>query len=331
MWRSHDGGGGNAFDSGPAGAQDATLCGQDGVMTPTPSVVTMRRAPDKWRGFRLPAAPDGKRGFRLQAEALLAMMLALLATGSPASAQGLDLTLFLGRAYPIYDERLVLRPNVPSTAGVDVTVVGAPEIRTKGGPVFGAAVAVELGILGIEGRLDATDVAFDFTGARLDLRPTLPPLQELRGSVTVGDGRFDAERLPLLSLNARLRTPGPVGLVASGGLSYLRNVDVTGSVPVAAVIGGVPFVPQVEPRLRLRAAPGTPEHRFGINGGAGLRIGGPRVALMGEVRAFYFRAFELRFAVDGVPDLVRQVLDSVDPVRFEPVIVNAQVGLVFRF
>ncbi len=35
--------------------------------------------------------------------------------------------------------------------------------------------------------------------------------------------------------------------------------------------------------------------------------------------------------VEGAPDLVAQLLDSFDPVRFEPVIVNAQAGLVFKF
>jgi hypothetical protein len=36
--------------------------------------------------------------------------------------------------------------------------------------------------------------------------------------------------------------------------------------------------------------PGESEQRLGLNGGAGLRIGGSRVALMAEVRVFYFNA-----------------------------------------
>ena len=262
---------------------------------------------------------------------LLAVAVALLATSPSASAQGMDLTIFLGRAYPIYDERLTLRPSAPSLDGVEVGVAGTPEIRADGGPVFGGALAFELGIFGIEARLDATDVGLDLTGARYDLRATRAPFEGLTGSVTVGDGRLDADRLHLVSLNARLRTPGPVGLVVSGGLSYLPGVTVTGSVPLSVQIAGIPTLPGVQPRLRLRAAPGAPEHRYGVNGGAGLRIGGRRVALMGEVRVFYFREFELRFGVDGAPALVGEALDSVGPVRFEPVIVNAQAGLVFKF
>jgi hypothetical protein len=231
----------------------------------------------------------------------------------------------------VYDERLTLRPSVPSLPGVDVMVSGNPEIRADGGLVLGAALAFEAGVFGIEGRLDATDVGFDITGARYDLRATRPPFTGLEGSVTIGDGRMDADRLMLLSINARLRTPGQIGLVASGGLSYLPDITIGGSVPLTVQVGGIPPLPAFDPRLRLRAAPGESEHRVGLNGGAGLRIGGSRVALMGEVRAFYFREYELRFGVDGGPEFLDDLLDSLDPIRFEPIVVNAQAGIVFRF
>jgi hypothetical protein len=87
----------------------------------------------------------------------------------------------------------------------------------------------------------------------------------------------------------------------------------------------------VAPRLQLRAVPGESEHRIGVNGGAGLRIGGDRLAIMAEVRGFYFRDYELRFELDDAPDFVTDLLDSVDAVRFQPIIVNAQAGLVFKF
>ena len=248
-----------------------------------------------------------------------------------AAAQGVDFTFFVGNAFPVYDERLTLRPPVPSLPGVDVTVVGSPEIRADGGLVFGGAIAFELGILAIEGRVDATDVRFDLRGARYELRATQPPFTGLTGSLTLGDGRLDADRLYLLSGNIRLRTPGPVGLVASGGLSVLPDITISGSAPISLQIAGVPPLPGVEPRLRLRAAPGESEHRIGVNGGAGVRIGGSRVALTAEVRAFYFREHELRLDADDVPDFVSVFLESIDPVRFEPVIVNAQAGLVFKF
>jgi hypothetical protein len=242
-----------------------------------------------------------------------------------------DLTLFLGRAYPVYDERLTLRPSAPSLPGVDIDVTGEPVIRADGGPVLGGALAFELGVLGLEARVDGTEVGFDFSGARYDLRATQPPFTGLSGSVTLGNGRFDANRLYLVSGNVRLRTPGPIGLAASGGLSLLPDVTITGSVPVSLDLAGLSVLQGAAPRLHLRAAPGESEHRIGVNGGAGLRVGGGRLALLVEVRGFYFREYDLRFEVEGAPDFAARLLETTDVVRFRPVIVNGQAGLVFRF
>ena len=267
---------------------------------------------------------------RQTASSILLVSLVFLSTAERVSAQA-DLTIFVGAAFPLYDERLTLRPSVPSLPGADVTVSGNPEITATGGLVVGCALAFEAGVLGIEGRIDSTAVAFDLTGARYDVRATSGPFQGLTGSVTVGDGQFDADRFQLLSINARLRTPGPICLVVSGGFSYLPNITITGSVPLSAEVAGFPIVSGLAPRLRLEVAPGESDHRFGVNGGAGLRIGGSRVAIMGEVRAFYFREYELRFNVADAPPVVEDLLEGLDSVRFEPVIVNAQAGLVFRF
>jgi hypothetical protein len=259
------------------------------------------------------------------------VLIVALAMAQRASAQGIDVTFFLGQAYPVYDERLTLRPSVPSIPGVDVSVAGTPEIRADGGLVLGGAIAFEVGLLALEGRVDATDVGFELTGARYDLRAVQGQLAGLTGSVTVGDGRFDAERLYLISGNLRLRTPGPIGLVASGGLSVLPDITISGSAPVFLEVGGIPVVPGLAPRLQLRTVSGESERRIGVNGGAGLRIGGSRVALLAEVRVFYFREVELRFGVEDAPDFVSALLESAGPVRFEPIIVNAQAGLVFKF
>lgn len=261
---------------------------------------------------------------------LIAFAAVWLALASTAHAQGGDFTVFVGRAFPTYDERLTLRPAAPSIPGLDVSVAGDPAISADGGLVFGGALAFELGILGIEGRLDATDVGFDVTGARYDVRVTQPPFQGVTGTITIGDGRLDADRLYLLSGNVRLRTPGPIGLVASGGVSLLPDITISGSVPLAVQLGGV-APPGIAPRLRLRGAPGESERRLGLNGGAGLRIGGRRMSLLIEARAFYFREYELRFDAEGAPDLLRPLLNEIGPIRFDPVIVNVQAGLVFRF
>jgi hypothetical protein len=264
--------------------------------------------------------------------ALGALLLSMWCVAAPdAHAGQIDLTVFLGRAYPVYDERLVIRPSSPSLPGVDIDVSGDPLIRTDGGLVLGAALAFEFGILGIEGRIDGTEIGFDVSGARYDLRATQPPFTGLTGSIAIGDGRFDADRFYLLSGNVRLRTPGPIGLVVSGGVSFLPDVTISGSVPLTVRIDGLPVLPGIEPQLRLRVAPGESEHRVGINGGAGLRLGGGALALMAEVRAFYFRAYDLRFDAAGAPDFVARFVESTDVVSFRPVIVNAQMGLVIKF
>ena len=259
------------------------------------------------------------------------VLAACAGTAPEAHARQVDLTVFLGRAYPTHDERLTLRPSVPSLPGVDIDVSGDPAIRADGGLVLGAALAFELGILGLEARVDGTEVGFDLSGARYDLRATRPPFAGLAGTVTVGDGRFDARRFYLVSGNVRLRTPGPISLLASGGLSVLPDIAITGSVPLGVQIAGLPSLPGVEPRLSLRAAPGESGHRVGANGGAGLRLGGDRVALMAEIRGFVFRDYDLRFDVEGAPDFAAALVENFDVVRFRPVIVNAQAGLVFRF
>lgn len=76
--------------------------------------------------------------------------------------------------------------------------------------------------------------------------------------------------------------------------------------------------------------PGQSEHRWGVNGGAGLRLGG-RVALTGEVRVFYFRDYELRFQADNGQEILDELLSRLAPVRFDPVFVNAQAGVTFKF
>ena len=257
------------------------------------------------------------------------VVLGLLATTSRSAAQGIEVTGFTGLAYPLYDERLTLRAGNPSIPGVEVTSISTPVLQGDGGPVFGGAVAFEFGIIGLEGRLDTMEAAIDFSGARYNLRGTAFPFQGVTASIIAAPGRFEADRISVLSLNARIRTPGPVGLVLSGGVSYLPDITVSGSVPLAV---DAPLLPQLgfDAGLTLRATPEPSGHRYGVNGGAGLRVGG-RIALVGEVRAFYFREYELRFGTTNGPQLLDDLLAEADLVSFEPIFVNAQVGLAIKF
>lgn len=262
---------------------------------------------------------------------VLAILFVLSLVGSAArvSAQGVDITVFGGIAYPLYEERLTFRPSTPSLPGVDITAAIPPVLRAEGGPVFGAAVAFEAGIFGIEGRWDSLSAGIEFTGARYDLRGTAFPFQGLTATLIAQPGQFDTDRISMLSVNARIRTPGKIGLIASGGLSYLPDMTISGSVPLTVQAPDLPAL-GFDAALTLRAVPGESEHRFGINGGAGVRIGG-RVALIGEVRGFYFTDYELQFASLNGPELLDELLAEANLIRFSPVFINAQVGISFRF
>src|SRR5688500_5433167 len=255
-------------------------------------------------------------------------LLLILGAATHASAQSVDATVFGGVAFPLYDERIGVRN--PAIPGVEITVPGSPEIRADGGAVFGGALGVSFGVLGIEGRIDATQVGLELSGARYDLLGTSVRFQGLTASIILAPCRSDTNRIPLLSLNGRFTTPGPIALIGSGGLSYLPDIDVPGSIPLAVDAPAIPGLPGFDARLRLRASPDESGHRFGVNGGVGIRVGG-RVALMAEVRGFYFGDYDLRFSSEQGDGLIDDLLAQAATVSFRPVFVNAQVGLTFRF
>jgi hypothetical protein len=274
---------------------------------------------------------DTQRAMRRLRFAAAFFVATLVAVPSPASAQHLEVTAFVGGAFPIFDGRLVIRASsVPRIAGYDVTASAAPELQLDGGAVFGTALAVDFGVLGIEGRWDATHVGFNARGARYDIRPAGSGSSSLAGSVTIGDGRFDLQRLDLVSINLRLRTPGAVGLIASGGLSYLPDIGITGSVPLQAEILGLPVLPALQPTLSLVATPEQAAHRWGFNAGAGIRVGG-RLSVIAEARLFYFKSYDLFFSMQDALPLVNDLVNGIGTIRFNPIILNAQAGLSFRF
>jgi len=257
---------------------------------------------------------------------LISTVLLIVAVPGVAAADW-DLMVFGGRSYPTDDERLVIRlPDVPPIPGLEVTSQGTPEFRGEGGPVYGAALASD-GIFGIEGRLDLVDMDLEFSGARYDLEFTPPAFGVTTGRVTIGETALEVDRLKVISVNARVRTPGPLAIIASGGLSYLPGFEVAGTIPVGFQLGDSAGLAQ--PTIRVRVDPEEADHRFGVNGGAGLRVGG-RVGIFGEVRVFYFKSYELSLEFDEAQSLVNSLLDEIDTVRFRPLIVNAVVGLSIR-
>ena len=138
------------------------------------------------------------------------------------------------------------------------------------------------------------------------------------------------ERLNLVSVNLRVRTPGPVALIASGGLSYLPDIHVDGSIPLDIQNRGPARPPggAAAADARRNARPGRAP--VGVNAGAGIRVGG-RVAFVGEARIFYFPDYELRFVLDDPLPFLPELAAGLTGFRFQPVFLNAQAGVVVRF
>jgi hypothetical protein len=255
-----------------------------------------------------------------------AVAMLLLPGAVPAFAQGGDVTIFGGYTYPTYQQTfrtslppLVALPDVVLTPDGDFT------LDASGGPVFGVAGAFELGgFFAIEGRFDSSSIKLKSSGVRYVL-----DAGDITGSISLAEGPIEVDRLNLLSLNLRLRTPGVVTFYVSGGLSYLPSFAVTGSLPITVDISGINLPPREVP-VKFEVAPTESSFRFGVNGGAGIRFPiAPHVSLVGDARVFYFREYELQAVVPqapGVPDL-----DRLGLIQFTPVVVNAVGGVAIRF
>jgi hypothetical protein len=267
---------------------------------------------------------------RVLSQPLLALCLTLVSASS-ARADGFDVSFFGGLAYPTYEHRFTVRaPVVPPLPGFVVHPSGDLTIDAKGGTVFGAAACGEFGgVVGIEARFDSTAIELRTGGLSYQLSYSAPPLPTFNGSVSIDPGPLATDRLQLLSLNLRLRTPGPVSLVLSGGLTYLPDFEVTGTTPVRLTVNGVPVLDQ-QTTFGLRVAPTESSHRLGVNGGAGLRFQvAPGIALFGEGRVFSFKEYELSIELDDLS--LQDFVGDIDQPRFRPIVVNAVGGLVFSF
>ena len=274
----------------------------------------------------------------------LAAGVALLA--APAvHAGGFELGIHAGPALPSYEQSFRYDPGTVTVPvpGVTLTQTGTFGLEAEGGVSFGASVAFMAGIIGLEGRLDTADLEIATQPGTYDVRADLPPpLPDATTSLAIGGGPANLERIYPLSLNLRLRTPGPVGFVVSGGLSYLPSLrlDTTQTVGlgVTGIVGGRLDVARL--RLRAEVAPQDEDDgRMGVNLGAGLRLAlGPRVALTLEARAFRFQEQTLNWGRDDdgplspiESALLREVQARLAPVEFSPTFYQGTAGLALAF
>ncbi len=256
---------------------------------------------------------------------------------SLAQAAGVEVSVFAGQALPTYEQRVGIDlPSVPSFPGLTASPPDVLVLEASGGAAFGAAVALELvGPLAIEARADLAQIDISTDGVTYQLEQSLPPpLPSIRGALSVGAGTVSFDRHTTGSLNLRLQTPGALSLRVSGGLSYLRDPEAGGSLPVRLDIGGLPALPGITAQIGLVGTPSESEHRFGLNAGVGLRLQlGDNLALLGDLRVFTFREYEFRFEVTTEPSIpgLGELIAGLDTVRVSPTHFNGVLGLSLSF
>ena len=221
---------------------------------------------------------------------------------------------------------------MPPLPGVGVEQVGEFRFDASGGVSFGAGLTWHFaGPLGVELRVDSG--AIDVTRRR-SFRVTVRPPAPCRPWPRRRDAGHDHARPPAADLaQLRYRGGGRVGLVASGGLSYLPSLDfaVTQELGIGAIggVGGIEL-----PTLPLEAG-GQIDGFWGVNAGLGVRFRlSDTVSANVEGRGFFFGERELEWKIDRFPispelgELLRQQLD---PIRFTPGFFQATAGLSVRF
>jgi hypothetical protein len=227
-----------------------------------------------------------------------------------------------------------------------VRQTGVFELEAKGGLSFGAALAWEFaGPLALEGRIDTTDVDVRTTGASYRVEVDLPaPLSDVATDLDLGTGVVDLERVRPVSLNLRLRSRGRVGMVASGGISYLPALRFSATQTVGLGATSLDAILQrlnvATLTLRAEALPDeADEGRWGGNLGIGARIGiAPRVALSLEARGFLFQKQTLTWrradsrTLSALEEtLLAEVERRLGPLEFNPTFFQATAGLTVTF
>ncbi len=280
---------------------------------------------------------------------LAAGLAATLAAPCTCSAVGFEVAGYFGKAIPKYSQTFNYDPGLISTRipGVRLTESGTFGIEASGGlAASGAATLYVFNWLGIEGRYDTAEIKAKVTDAHFDATADLPfPFAQLNGRLDLTDGTAQIDKAKPYSLNVKLRTPGPVRLTFSGGVSFLNDITatsrqtlalgVTGVTPVTIEVAkvGVNFSAQT---VALESGSGG---KVGGNAGAGLQIPiGSHLAVVGEARGFLFKKRKLVWS--AVPDQLptdtlgvafQNIVRSLQPVEFNPTFWQATGGLAISF
>jgi hypothetical protein len=282
--------------------------------------------------------------WRIASSALIAV--AGLAAARVAPAAELELAGYLGVTLPFYEQTfpIDLRPPERPLQGIELRQERALSLNAKGGLVLaGGATLYVGGAFGIEARYDSADV--DITAE--------PPLYSIRLSSPFPTFSTTLEPAPTvvsisaltpISLNLKLRTPGPLRFFISGGVSYLPDFQLAVAQPLNLRLAGLGLPAGLDLGTLIAQAVSRPDDptedsRFGANVGLGLQIKiSDHAAIVGEARAFYFPKQVLNWRVTqagGVVTLPSELLQSLEaqlePVRFNPAYFHLLGGLAFTF
>lgn len=280
---------------------------------------------------------------------LAVLAVALAALAAPSAAVDLEISAFAGPAVPFYEQQFEYDPGpviiqIPGIGSLDVQQGGTFTLDAKGGLAYGAAAALYVvPFFGFEGRLDTADLDIQTDGGDFQVSADLPPpVPDFSTVISLADGTVDLERVKVYSANIKIRTPGPLRLTVSGGLSYLPElrlnvrqplgIGATGFSAGNVTIGSVTFIAETD-RERDTVS------KVGGNIGAGLQIAlGSKAALIGEGRYFVFQKSRVtwRAEVDGPLSpletaLVNGIQSRIDPVEFYPTYFHVVAGLALTF
>lgn len=276
----------------------------------------------------------------------LALAACLSLAAGPAAAGQLELGVHLGSSFPTYSQSFDYSLPIPSPLpGVRIDQSGLFHLDARGALAAGGhATWYFAEVVGLEARLDTADVSIDAGGGQYRITADLPPpLPGFSTEAALAPGRVDLKRVRALSLNLRLRTPGPVAIFASGGVSYLPDLEVVARPTVGLSLRNLDpargTVDVASAALEARAPAANQGGRLGLDGGAGVELAlGDHLVLQAEGRAFVFRERTLEWreapgqALSGLDQsLIEELIGRLPAVRFRPTFFEATAGVALRF
>jgi len=272
---------------------------------------------------------------------ILASSLALVPTARAAS---LEIAGYGGLTIPFYEQTFTVSLAPPTNVfpGVSIQQERPLSLNAKSGLILAGGATLYLGVVGIEARYDS---------ATVDITST-PPLYTVTLSRPFPNFHFTLEPAPTvititnltpMSLNLKLRTPGPLRFFVSGGVSYLPDFQLAVQQKLDLSVAGIPLPPGINLGSLTATAVTRPEDpdkgHLGGNAGLGLQIQlGEHIALVGEARGFFFPKQVLTWQVSQQPGFVtlpsevtNALAQQLQPIHFNPAYFHLVGGLAFTF